>query len=73
MRSEKEIFNDFAGLACRLSPENLCCDGEISQAEVNRRLRQINKEWKALEKELGRTVSEDQAYDFMFKEVNMRR
>ena len=73
MRSEKEILNDFAGLACRLSPENLCCDGEISRAEVNRRLRQIQKEWKALEKELGRTVSEDQAYDFMFKEVNMRR
>ncbi len=72
MRSEKEILNDFAGLACRLSPENLCCDGEISRAEVNRRLRQIQKEWKALEKELGRVVSEDQVWDFMLKKEVLR-
>ena len=72
MRSEKEILNDFAGLACRLSPENLCCDGEISRAEVNRRLRQIQKEWKALEKESGRVVSEDQVWDFMLKKEVLR-
>ena len=72
MRSEKEILNDFAGLACRLSPENLCCDGEISRAEVNRRFRQIQKEWKALEKELGREVSEDQVWDFMLKKEVLR-
>jgi hypothetical protein len=72
MRSEKEILNDFAGLACRLSPENLCCDGEISRAEVNRRLRQIQKKWKALEKELGRVVSEDQVWDFMLKKEVLR-
>lgn len=72
MRSEKEILNDFAGLACRLSPENLCCDGEISRAEVNRRLRQIQKGWKALEKELGRVVSEDQVWDFMLKKEVLR-
>ena len=73
MRSEKEILNDFAGLVCRLSPENLCCDGEISRAEVNRRFRQIQKEWKALEKEIGHKVSEDQVYDFMLKEEHIRR
>ena len=72
MRSEKEILNDFTGLVCRLSPENLCCDGEISQAEVNRRFRQIQKEWKALEKELGRVVSEDQVLDFMLKKEVLR-
>ena len=72
MRSEKEILNDFTGLVCRLSPENLCCDGEISRAEVNRRLRQIQKEWKALEKELGRVVSEDQVWDFMLKKEVLR-
>ena len=72
MRSEKEILNDFAGLACRLSPENLCCDGEISRAEVNRRLRQIQKEWKALEKEIGHNVSEDQVWDFMLEKEVLR-
>lgn len=28
---------------CRLSPENLTCDGELSRAEVNRRYRQLTR------------------------------
>lgn len=27
----------------RLSPENLCCDGELSSIEVNRRYRQLSR------------------------------
>jgi hypothetical protein len=52
----------FRSLACRLSPENLSCDGEISRTEVGRRLREIHSEWKALESKVGRPVSEDEVW-----------
>lgn len=55
----------FVGLACRLSPENLMCDGEISRAEGNRRYAQIKREWRQLEKEAGHRVSEEQADQWM--------
>ena len=56
----KEIMEKFSALSGRLSPENLCCDGELSKTEVKRRLAQINREWKALEKIIGRKMSEDE-------------
>lgn len=65
-RSKAEIESEFAGLVCDLSPENLTCDGECSTAEVNRRLSAIKKRWRELEKEYGKMVSEDEAYDFAF-------
>jgi len=56
MKLKGDILKKFAGLACRLSPENLCCDGEISRAEVNKRRRKIDREWINLEKEFGQMV-----------------
>ncbi len=56
------LFPSFDSLCCRLSPENLCCDGEISRAETNRRAAQIKREWKALEKQLGGTVTMEDMY-----------
>lgn len=53
-----ELTKSFEDLACRLSPENLACDGEIPQWQVKIRLRKIQAEWKALENEAGRRVSE---------------
>ena len=55
-----ELIDKFNALSCRLSPENLHCDGEISQAEAKRRYNQIMKEWKALEVLAGRKVTEDE-------------
>jgi len=55
-----ELTLAFADLACRLSPENLHCDGEITRAQAQRRYNQIMKEWKALEKKAGRRVTEDE-------------
>ena len=46
-------------LACRLSPENLACDGEASSSYIKKELRDIRKEWKALEKRVGFKVSEN--------------
>lgn len=59
----KEGLEEFVGLACRLSPENLSCDGEASRAWINQKLRAIRKEWKALEKEHGVSLTEGQVWD----------
>jgi hypothetical protein len=68
MRKTEEIMDNFNSLACRLSPENLCCDGELSKTQVQKRFAQIKKEWKALEKEIGHTVTEDEAFQhFLMK------
>ena len=53
---------EFSNLACRLSPENLHCDGEVSLAEAKRRRAQIMREWRALETSVGRKVTEDETY-----------
>jgi len=59
---KKEILDQFVDLACRLSPENLHCDGEATRAEAERKARKIWKEWEVLEKKLGRSVSEDEVW-----------
>jgi hypothetical protein len=61
-----ELKKKFLDLACRLSPENLACDGEIPQSEVRKRYAQCMREWKALEKLAGRKVSEMEAFDFYY-------
>lgn len=48
------IHQQFMSLACDLSPENLHCDGEISVAAANRKYRSLMREWRALEKKVGR-------------------
>ena len=55
-----ELTEEFRDLACRLSPENLHCDGEITRAQAQRRYNQIMIEWKALEKKAGRKVAEEE-------------
>ena len=58
----KEQHSKFLRLACELSPENLHCDGEISRAEAKRKWVRLMKQWRVLEKEVGRTVSEDEVW-----------
>jgi len=61
-KKEAHIMEKFVSLVSRLSPENLHCDGEISRAEAQRRYRAIMREWIALEKELGRKMTEEEVY-----------
>lgn len=63
----------FLNLACALSPENLCCDGELSRAETNRRYRALMVKWHALEKGVGRKVSEDEVWDTEIKSYTAGR
>jgi hypothetical protein len=61
----EEAKQEFLNLAGRLSPENLHCDGEISRAQANKRRAQINREWRDLEAQVGRKVSEDEAWNWV--------
>jgi len=54
-------------LVNRLSPENLCCDGEISKTQVNKRYRKIMQEWREIEKEVGRKISEDEVETWLIQ------
>ena len=58
--TEAEIMEYFEGLQCDLSPENLTCDGELSQAQVQKKQRDINEAWKWLEYRLGRKVTDSE-------------
>jgi hypothetical protein len=57
-----EIKARFVNLTCELSPENLTCDGELSPSRVAVRRRELMNEWHSLERKIGRTVTEDQAW-----------
>ena len=62
-RAEKEILNDIGSVYGALSPENLHCDGEISHSAAMAKARHLNGRLKALFKELGREVSEYEAWN----------
>jgi hypothetical protein len=61
-RTEAAILKDILGVYGNLSPENLSCDGELSRTRVRQRAAQLNRQLRQLFQEIGRTVSEDEAY-----------
>ena len=69
---DKKYLTQFLDLSNRLSPENLTCDGELPQSEVRRKYNKLTKEWKKLEKQVGRTVTEDEVWKVYFRkhEIN---
>lgn len=67
-----ELFAKFFALSCALSPENLHCDGEISVAEANRKYNRLMKDWRALEREAGRKVTEDELWSATYAEYRNR-
>lgn len=66
MKSSNELPDDikrkFQSLANQLSPENLAADGERPMSEVRKLHSRLMKEWKVLEKQVGRKVSESEVY-----------
>lgn len=54
-------------LAGELSPENLCCDGELRGAALRTKHRRLLKEWAAHEAVIGRKVSETEIWDRFYK------
>jgi hypothetical protein len=61
-RSEQTILSDMRNVECALSPENLTCDGELSNAEVKQRAASLHRKWDALVKELGRKPTTQELY-----------
>jgi ribosomal protein L35AE/L33A len=61
-RPEYEVMKDIHRAYGNLSPENLSCDGELTQRQVATRRAAINRRLADLQAELGRRVSEDQAW-----------
>ncbi len=54
------LFERFDALCCRLSPENVCGDGEYPRAYVRKLHSAIMREWAALEREAGRKVTQEE-------------
>lgn len=61
-REERVVMNEIRHAYSGLSPENLSCDGELSRTAVARRRSALNAKLQALFTELGRKVSEEEAY-----------
>jgi hypothetical protein len=66
-------FEHFLRLVSALSPENLHCDGEISQAAARRKERALLAQWKALEGEVGRKVDESEVWAMLAEQRKERR
>ena len=61
-RSQDDLMADILSCYGNLSPESLSCDGEASRAHVMKRASQLNRYLRSLFAEIGRTVSEEDAY-----------
>jgi len=59
----EDVFAKFEDLVSALSPENLSCDGELPKSQIQARYKQLTAQWKQLEKQLGRTITEDEIWD----------
>ncbi len=66
---DKELQEAFLDLACQLSPENISCDGEASQRHIQQTRKRIMQEWAALEKKVGRKVTENEVWDREMEET----
>lgn len=64
---EDRLMRKIVGCYDELSPENLHCDGEISARQARAKAVEIKARLRALEKELGRRVPEEDAYLWMQK------
>ena len=52
----------FIRLSTDLSPENLCCDGELPPAQVRARYDHLQQVWAELETIFGRKVTEAETW-----------
>ena len=72
-RTENEIMLDIWYAYGSLSPECIFMDGEATSAQVKSNYSKATKKLRALEKELGRTVDEDESFSWwMENKDNLR-
>ncbi len=58
-----EVARSFVWLLDQLSPENLSRDGELSSTQIKRKRDAIMQQWRELEAQAGRTVTQQEVYD----------
>lgn len=63
-RPDALILEDIKGVYGELSPENLTCDGELSGRALTRKASALRTKLAGLFRELGRRVSESEAFGF---------
>ena len=68
-RAEDVIMKDIVNAYGDLSPENLTCDGELTRAQAAARRTAVHRRLADLQKELGRRVSEDEAWAWYGKSI----
>ncbi len=61
-RPDAEILADLLQVECKLSPENLYCDGERSHSAAQRAGRALNRERRELVRELGREPAHQEVW-----------
>lgn len=66
---EKRYLAQFKDLYMRLEPENLTCDGELSKSEVARKYKKLRKDWKRLERQVGRIVTDEEVIEAMYPHI----
>jgi hypothetical protein len=57
-----ELIQQFQRLSNQLSPENLSCDGELTKYQVDKNRIRLKLQWESLEKQAGRTVSDEEVW-----------
>jgi hypothetical protein len=63
-----EMRERISSLFCALSPENLSGDGEYPRSVVEKRLVDLKKEWRAINKEVGFQVTEEEYWSWEFNQ-----
>jgi len=64
---KEKVMERLLGLAGELSPENLTCDGELTDRAVNSKYRAIMVKWRKYEVMLGKAISESEVWDWYFE------
>ncbi len=67
--TKEECIDYFMQLLAELSPENLCCDGELSRSEVIKKEKEIVKTWRELEYIYGEEMSMEKAEEIQMKRI----
>mgnify|MGYP000969936752 CR=1 FL=1 len=61
-----ELWEEFRKLVLASEPDAVWMDGEATQEEAEAKLREIAQQWKELEMQVGRKVTEDEIIDLLF-------
>ena len=64
IRTKAEILKDINDVECRLSPENLTCDGELPKYAWKKKLSDLRRQRKALVRELGREPKFEELFGY---------